>query len=116
LDAGDLVLSRGAQAHAAKKHPNDFGRLLPHLGAVVANPLYVGDDHRNGGKIELIGKLPGETSFLLVAVIVELDSYGRYHVASFYPLADEKVQSRRTKGFLYVAQKHKAPILGALAG
>ena len=116
LDPGDLVLSRGAQTHAARKHPKDFARLVPHLGAVVTNPLYIGDDHRNGGKIELIGKPPGESSFLLVAVIVERDDRGQYHVASFYPVSDGKVQSRRRKGFLRVAQKHKAPIVGALAG
>lgn len=105
LKAGVAVFSRAAQAHAARRHPTEYPVLAPHIAAIVLDPLYVGDDLRNGGKIELIGKAPGQTSFALVAVSVEVDAEGRYHVASLYPVSREKIESRRQKGFLQVFLK-----------
>jgi hypothetical protein len=102
LEAGVAVFSRAAQTHAARRHANDYPVIAPHVASIVLNPLYVGDDLRNGGKIELIGKAPGSAMYALVAVSVELDELGRYHVASLYPVSREKIENRRQKGFLRV--------------
>lgn len=106
LEAGDVVLTRAAQIHARRRHPEEFEICLPHLAAVVANPLYVGDDAKNPG-IELISRIPAAGGFILVAVKVEPDAQGRYEVASFYPVSEQKIAGRRDKGFLKIAQKPK---------
>jgi hypothetical protein len=103
LDPGPVILSRGAQKHALSSHPAEYPLCLPHVAAVIANPLYLGDDFRNGGKIEMIGRVPALGSFLLVAVTIEQDSAGRYSVCSFYPISEKKIQPRRERGYLRVA-------------
>jgi hypothetical protein len=40
-----------------------------------------------------------------VAVNLERDARGQYHVASFYPVSEVKVQTRRFKGFLKITRK-----------
>jgi hypothetical protein len=104
LEPGDVVLTRGAQRHAATRHPFDYPICLPHISAVVANPLYVGDDLRNHGKIELISRIAAVGSHILVAVNVRMDEDGRYHVESFYPVSEKKIQGRKDKGHLKIAR------------
>ncbi|MDB5696512.1 MAG: hypothetical protein JWN21_2055 [Sphingomonas bacterium] len=67
---------------------------------MIANPLYVRDDFKNDGRIELVGKPAGLEQYLLIAVEVALDENGRYNVVSFYPVSDQKVEARRDKGHL----------------
>jgi hypothetical protein len=102
LEPGDVVLTRGAQAHANRRHPNDYPKCLPHLGSVLAFPRYIGDDFRNTG-IEIVGQVNAIGSLVLVAVELVPDALGRYEVASFYMISEKKAQSRRQRGFLKVA-------------
>jgi hypothetical protein len=106
LEIAEVVLTRAAQTHAARRHPADYPKCFPHLARVIANPLYIGDDYRNPGYIELISAIPGPPpEFMLVAVNLELNEYGQYEVASFYLISEKKIASRRGKGYLKVAQK-----------
>lgn len=98
LEDGEVVMSVNAQKHARKRHPADFARCFPHVAAIVTTPLYVRDDFKNHGKIELVGKSAGLPDWLLVAVEVSLDEEGRYNVTSFYPISDKKVQNRKESG------------------
>ena len=91
-------MSVNAQRHAQRRHPADYARCFPHVAYVVTGPLYVRDDFKNDGKIELVGKPVGFPEWLLVAVEVSLDNEGRYNVTSFYPISDQKVQNRRDSG------------------
>lgn len=101
LEPGDTVFTGHAQKHAQRRHPDDFDRCLPHVGQVIADPAYIGDDFRNSGKIELIRMIPAlKGDALLVAVIIEPDHEGRYHVASMYPISQRDVDIRRAKGYL----------------
>jgi hypothetical protein len=104
LEPGDVVLSRAAQAHAARRHPVEYPLCLPHLATVVGDPLYIGDDLKNSG-IELIGRIQTVGSFVLVAVTMTRDKRGRYNVCSFYPVSREKIENRRKRGFVKVAVK-----------
>jgi len=105
LEAGEVVISTAAQRHAASRHPNEYSICLPLLAGVIASPLYVGDDFRNEGKIEIVGGSVPPDGLLLIAVCIEPDGEGRYHVASFYPISRTKAQNRREKGRLKVAVK-----------
>lgn len=105
LDAGSVIVSAAAQRHAASRHPDEYGLCVPLLAGVIANPLYVGDDFKNEGKIEIIGGVLAPDSLLLIAVCIETDADGRYHVASFYPISRKKAQNRRDKGYLRIARK-----------
>lgn len=100
LEAGLVIFSRAAQRHAASRHPTEYPILLPHIATIIRAPLYLGDDCRNVGKIELVGTAPGLTGFALVAVTIEKDARGSYHVASLYPVSRAKIEGRRAKGFL----------------
>lgn len=100
IEAGEVVFTVPAQRHAMKRHPDDFPRCLPHVGGVVTGPLYIGDDFRNPGKIELVSRLPALGGGLLVAVTLERDEAGRYHVASIYPVSQSKIDNRRRAGTL----------------
>lgn len=98
LDEGEVVMSVNAQRHAQRRHPAEFARCFPHVGTIVTGPLYVRDDFKNPGKIELVGKPAGFPDWLLVAVEVSLDADGRYNVTSFYPLSEKKVENRKNAG------------------
>jgi phage-Barnase-EndoU-ColicinE5/D-RelE like nuclease3 len=100
LEAGELMLKPAAQVHAANHHTEEYPVILPCLPEVLASALYVGDDHGNAGKIELIGRIRELDQFILIAVIIEVDAKGFYSVASFYPVSKTKIQGRREKGFL----------------
>ena len=101
LVPGDLIVPVGIEIHISRQRPGEYARLLPHLGAVTANPLYVGDDFKNEG-IELVGSAPGSGgAFILVAICLEIDSTGRYQVRTFYATSREKIERRRQKGVLW---------------
>ena len=100
IEDGDAVMSFFAQIHASNRHPTDYARCLPHVAAVINNPLYARDDFKNAGKIELVGRPGGMSEYLLVAVELTLDIQGRYNVTSFYPISEKKVETRREKGTL----------------
>lgn len=104
LEEGAVLLTRAAQKHASRRHPEDYPICLPHLATVIADPLYIGDDFENAG-IELIARVPAIGEFILVAVNIVPDELGRYHIASFYIVSEKKIQGRREKGFLYVAAR-----------
>ena len=100
IECGPVTLTSAAQAHAAKRHPDDYGRCQPHLASVIANPLFVGDDCKNPGKIELIGRVASIKTAILVAINLERNERGEYEVASFYPVAEGKIEKRQAKGYL----------------
>lgn len=103
LEPGQVVFSRAGQQHAAKRHPEEYPLCLPHLASIIADPFYIGDDLRNPGKIELIGRIAAAGSMVLIAIDIERDADGRYRIASFYRVTDEKMRKRREKGFLKIA-------------
>lgn len=89
-----------AQRHAQRRHPEEFPVYFPHVAALIQAPLYVGDDVKNPGKIELVGRPVGAPMHLLVAVEVKLDEKGRYTVVSFYPISQARIENRRAAGHL----------------
>ena len=105
LDPGEAILTPSHQVHAARRHPEDYARCQPHVAAILANPLWIGDDFKNEGKIELVGRVAAIGGPLLVAVKIAVNANGCYEVASFYPVAETTVESRRAKGYLRLAKK-----------
>lgn len=105
LEPGDVIFSSGAQRHAAKSHPEDFPKCLPHVGGVVSSPDYLGDDFKNDG-IELVSRIPALGGGLLVALLVEPDANGNYSVLSCYPIGSTKIENRRQKGRLIIPKRN----------
>lgn len=97
---GEVCFSIGAQVHAARRHPEDFARYVPFLGAVISSPLYLGDDEKNPGKIEFVSRLPNMAAGLLVAVEISRDGDGKYNVCSMYTIKHSQIEARRQKGYL----------------
>ncbi|MCW9036026.1 MAG: hypothetical protein OQJ97_17525 [Rhodospirillales bacterium] len=101
LKPGNVILPIANQQHAMKRHPKEYPYCFPYVGAAIQNPMYIGDDHRNHGKIELIGGLPGiKNRMLLVAINIEITDEGVYKVSSFYPVSRNKIDNRVRKKFL----------------
>ena len=105
LEPGHVIFSIPAQRHALKRHPVDFPRCLPYTGSVIANPLFIGDDFRNPDKIELISRIAALGGPMLVAISVEMDANGIYHVTSCFPFSEAKITARLSAGFLCPARK-----------
>jgi hypothetical protein len=105
LEPGQVVLTGGAQIHAMREHPIEYPICLPHLASVIIEPVYVGDDFDNPGKIEIIGFVPQISGHVLIAVGIERNKDGNFHVRSFYPVSRQKIQNRREKGFLRQLKK-----------
>lgn len=105
LREGDAILTGIIQRHVLRSHPDDYSRCLLHVAAVVLNPLFIGEDFKNPGKIELIARVPAIKGPMLVAVEVETMVDGKYEVRSFYPISETKIENRLAKGFLKRAQK-----------
>lgn len=100
-EPGEVVFSVPAQNHANKNHPGEAAVIIPHLAQVIDDPMYVGDDTRNPGKIELVRMIPGTGGkSALVAVTVEQDANGDYNICSSYLITQSEVDKKRAKGVL----------------
>lgn len=95
-------MTRNAIQHVRKNHPDDYEKCFPYLVEAIQNPLFVGDDFKNPGNVELIGRgqdmKTGE--LIMIAINFKPDDNGDYHLRSFYPYSNEKAAKRRIKGFL----------------
>lgn len=107
LEEGIVVFSAAAQKHVYKRHPKDFQDFLAYAGSVVSSPGYIGQAPKHADKIELVKRLPASegAAGLLVALVLEPDASGRYHVASFYSVSEAKISNRRQNGTLKVPHK-----------
>jgi hypothetical protein len=95
VEPGEVIFSVPAQNHANRNHPGDAALIIPHLSQVIEDPMYVGDDFNNVGKIELVRMIPnsgGQSA--LIAVTVEMDDKGFYNICSSYLI------KKRNKGIL----------------
>ena len=110
LDSGTVVMSKAAQRHAAKRHPKDYGRCMPHAAQIIRDPLYMGDDFKNPGNIEFVGRIPAVGESILIAICIEPDDQGRYNVCSIYPIAEATVQARLKKNRLSISKKARASL------
>ncbi len=108
VDPGQVKFSAPAQRHAHVGHPQDVPLIIPHLSVVISDPLYMGDDFRNPGKIELVRSIgiPGKAA--LIAITVQKnDKDGFYHVCSSYLITQSEVDKKRDKGILkHVKRTH----------
>lgn len=106
VDPGEVVFSVPAQKHAHRRHPEDAPLIVPHLSQVIEDPMYIGDDLRNPGKIELVRAITGSGGrFALIAITVERDKSGVYHVCSSYLISQSEVDKKRQKGILRNVRK-----------
>jgi hypothetical protein len=105
MDEGDVKCSAQALHHASRRHPQDVPVILPHLSEIIRNPLYMGDDFKNPGKIELIGKIAGRSGAALVALTIAMDEAdGYYHVCSMYMITQSELDRKRDKLVLKIAK------------
>jgi len=100
VEPGEVIFSVPAQNHANKNHPGHAELIIPHLSQVIENPMYVGDDFNNVGKIELVRMIPGSGGkSALVAVTVKMDK-GYYNICSSYLITQSEVDKKRNKRIL----------------
>ena len=100
FEAGDVKLSRAAQRHVSADHPEDYAICLPHIAQVIAAPLYAGDDFKNPGNFEIVGRVASIDQPILIAITFEKDDDGFYRVVTFYRVSEKKVVGRREKRHL----------------
>ena len=105
MDAGPVKFSVPAQRHAFARHPDDFPIIIPHLSQILTSPLYLGDDFKNPGKIELVGRIWGVGGAALVSLTVAKNVRdGCYHVASTYLITQAELDKKLQKQVLKVAR------------
>jgi hypothetical protein len=100
LDPGPVVLTTRAWRHVVHKHPEEAKDCLHLVPGIIGNPLYIGDDFRNPGKIEFVGRVSAQGYGLLVAVNTNKDKKGRFEVTTFYSITEFQIQSRLATGHL----------------
>lgn len=106
MDPGDVKFSAPAQKHAYRRHPTDVPLIIPHLSQLLSSPTYLGDDHRNSGKIEIVGRLPGRDGAALIALTVKKDETdGYYHICSSYLISQSELDRKRDKGILKIVKQ-----------
>lgn len=109
VDPGQVKFSAPAQKHAHLRHPQDVPLIIPHLSQVISDPMYMGDDFKNPGKIEFVRFIPGTggKSALIAITVEKNDKDGFYHVCSSYLITQSEVDRKRDKGILkHVKKKH----------
>ncbi len=105
MNAGGVKFSVAAQNHAFKRHPGDVPIIVPALSEIVTNPLYLGDDLRNPGKIELIGRIRGHVGGALVSLTIEKNKQDDcYHVCSIYMISQAELDKKISKRIVKVAR------------
>jgi hypothetical protein len=105
LEPGAVKFSAPAQKHARANHPSDVPRIIPHLSQLLCSPTYLGDDFRNPGKIEIVGRLPGQDGAALIALTVKKNERdGYYHVCSSYIISQSELDKKRDKGVLKIVK------------
>ena len=105
LEPGIAHMSGLAHKHAAEKHPTDYLVCHPLVSQTIADPTFVGQAPKHRDNFELIRRVPGGDSAVLVAVSVDMDDDGRYRVRSYYLITEEDVTNRREKRYLKLVQK-----------
>ena len=110
LEPGEVKFSAAAQKHAFKRHPNDVPRIVPHLSQIISRPTYLGDDHRNAEKIEIVGRIPGVGGAALIALTIQKnEADGFYHVCSSYFITQSELDKKRDKGILKIVKPRPKP-------
>lgn len=105
MEIGPVKFSVPAQRHAYKGHPTDVPVIVPHLSQILTNPLYLGNDLKNSGKIELVGRILGHQGGALVSLTVEMnENDGHYHVCSTYLISQSELDKKRSRGILKIAR------------
>ncbi len=106
VDPGEVKFSAPAQKHAYRGHPEDVPLIIPHLSQIISDPMYVGDDFRNPGKVEFVRQIPGSNGkSALVALTIEKSDDGYYHVCSSYFISQSEVDKKRSKSILKNVKK-----------
>lgn len=100
IDPLPVRFSVAAQKHAYKRHKNDFPVIEPHLKRLVSSPMYIGDDLKNPGKIELVGRIPRVDGAALVAITIEHSADERYHVCSCYLISQSELDKKKASQIL----------------
>ena len=100
LDPGEVVFTVPAQKHAIGRHPQDVPVITPHLSGIIESPMYMGDDLKNPGKIEFVSKIRGHSGGALVAIAIETNADGRYHICSAYLISDSELDRKKSKQIL----------------
>ena len=102
LEAGIVKFSAPAQKHAYGRHGEELKTIIPHLSEIISDPMYMGDDYKNPGKIELVRRIRGENNAALIALKIEKADDGYYHVCSAYFISQSEVDKKKQKKILKI--------------
>lgn len=101
MAAGVVNFSIPAQKHAFQRHPHDFHLCLPYLSQAITSPTYVGQSpHHKLDGFEVVFEVPRGNINVLIAITLQPNNKGVYHVKSVYPIDNNKISARHRKKFL----------------
>lgn len=101
LKPGLVHFSAANQDHAFDRHGEEFLACAPHVAAAVLAPEYIGQSpHLEGFEmVRRVDQIPG--GYVLVALTLQADEFGRYRVQSVYPINAGALNSRLRKRRLF---------------
>lgn len=96
LAPGKGWLSSVAHEHMYRDHEADYAHCFAHLDDTFGRPTYVGQAPKHGRNFELLRRYQlVDKPWMLIAVGLEPNKQGNYHVRSCYLVSDDDVQRRR---------------------
>ncbi|MBI1263770.1 MAG: hypothetical protein GC187_03435 [Alphaproteobacteria bacterium] len=104
LDAAPVWMSKAAHRHIALDHPDDYPRIIDRLGEVISRPAYVGQKPGISDNFYVVRNLRDVSSPILVAVGIELSTFGSYNLRSAYCISKEDVDRYRQSGHLFIVK------------
>jgi hypothetical protein len=104
LAPGVIHFSSANQDHAFARHGQEFLSCLPHVGAAVLDPEYIGQGPDHPQEFEMVRAISGLSEIgghVLVALTLEIGAEGRYMIQSVYPINRGTVFRRIRKRHLF---------------
>jgi hypothetical protein len=102
LDVADVWVSKACHAHIANDHPEDYPIVKAHMIDIIREPTLVGQDPAHGRNFYLVKRIVDDEGkeFGMIALGLEVSSFGTYNVRSAYRISQEDVNGRRLRGSL----------------
>ncbi len=94
----EIHLSAKACGHIFERHPDDFTLCFHNVGIVISEPEFAGYTDKHPDNFTIMKAL--NDSYILAAIEMKLNHYGKYPIQSMYLLDKDTMNRRLRKGFV----------------
>ena len=100
LDPAEVWVSKACHAHIANDHAEDYKLIIDNIGEIISDPTWARQDYRHGDNFYVVRQVgsAADEGLVLVAIGLEVGTYGNYNVRSAYTIKQEVIDRRRSLG------------------